>query len=60
MKRSYNRIIYDILTHAGSECGKTDLMTKSNLTSSQFQKYLKLLTEKKLICEYPDEKKENF
>jgi predicted transcriptional regulator len=52
MKRSSPDIIATILEAANGGTGKTQLLTKANLTSSQFRKYIDLLLEKELLAEY--------
>jgi predicted transcriptional regulator len=51
-KRSSPDIIATILDAANGGIGKTRLLTKANLTSSQFRKYIDLLVEKKLVAEF--------
>lgn len=51
-KRSGPDIIATILESANGGIGKTRLLTKANLTSSQFKKYIDLLVEKKLVAEF--------
>ena len=50
-KRSSPDIIATILEAANGGIGKTRLLTKANLTSSQFKKYIELLLEKGLLGE---------
>jgi predicted transcriptional regulator len=50
-KRSSLDIIATILDAANGGIGKTRLLEKANLTTSQFRKYLDLLLTKKLIVE---------
>lgn len=50
-KRSSPDIIATILEAANGGIGKTRLLTKANLTSSQFRKYIDLLLEKGLLAE---------
>lgn len=50
-KRSSPDIIATILESANGGIGKTRLLTKANLTSSQFAKYIDLLAEKGLLAE---------
>lgn len=52
MKRSSPDIIATILESANGGIGKTQLLTKANLTSSQFRKYINLLVEKELLAEF--------
>lgn len=52
MKRSSPDIIATILDAANGGIGKTRLLTKANLTSSQFKKYIDLLVEKRLVAEF--------
>jgi predicted transcriptional regulator len=51
-KRSSPDIIATILDSANGGIGKTRLLTKANLTSSQFKKYIDLLVQKKLLTEF--------
>ena len=51
MKRSSPDIIATILEAANGGIGKTRLLTKANLTSFQFNKYIDLLIEKELLAE---------
>ncbi|MEW6605285.1 MAG: winged helix-turn-helix domain-containing protein [Thermoproteota archaeon] len=51
MKRSSPDIIATILEAANGGIGKTQLLTKANLTSSQFRKYIDLLVAKELLAE---------
>lgn len=51
MKRSSPDIIATVLEAANGGIGKTRLLTKANLTSFQFKKYIDLLLEKKLLAE---------
>jgi predicted transcriptional regulator len=53
-KRSSPDIIATILNTANGGIGKTRLLTKANLTSSQFKKYIDLLMEKQLLAECED------
>ena len=48
-KRSGPDIIATILEVANGGIGKTRLLTKANLTSAQFNKYIDILVEKKLL-----------
>jgi predicted transcriptional regulator len=48
-KRSGPDIIATILEAANGGIGKTRLLTKANLTSAQFNKYVDILVEKKLL-----------
>ena len=50
-KRSSPDIIATILEAANGSIGKTKLLTKANLTSSQFTKYIQLLLEKGFLAE---------
>jgi len=50
-KRSSPDIIATILEAANGSIGKTRLLTKANLTTVQFKKYVDLLVAKKLIEE---------
>jgi len=50
-KRSSPDIIATILEAANGGIGKTRLLTKANLTSAQFKKYVDLLVAKKLLTE---------
>ena len=50
-KRSSPDIIATILEAGNGGIGKTRLLTKANLTSSQFKKYIELLVEKGLLSE---------
>jgi predicted transcriptional regulator len=50
-KRSSLDIISTILEAANGGIGKTRLLEKANLTSSQFHKYTRLLVAKKLLVE---------
>lgn len=50
-KRSSPDIIATILEAANGGIGKTRLLTKANLTSSQFRKYIDPLLEKGLLSE---------
>jgi predicted transcriptional regulator len=50
-KRSSPDIIATILEAANGGIGKTRLLTKANLTSAQFKKYVDLLVAKKLLAE---------
>ena len=49
MKRSGPDIIATILEEANGGIGKTRLLTKANLTSAQFKKYIDVLVAKKLV-----------
>lgn len=51
MKRSSPDIIATILEAANGGIGKTQLLTRANLTSSQFRKYIDLLVAKELLAE---------
>lgn len=54
-KRSSPDIIATILEAANGGIGKTRLLTRANLTSSQFRKYVDLLVGKRLLAEFnPD------
>lgn len=60
-KRSSPDIIATILDAANGGIGKTRLLTKANLTSTQFKKYIDLLVEKKLVTEFnPDSKGHSY
>lgn len=50
-KRSSLDIISTILEAANGGIGKTRLLEKANLTTSQFRKYSKLLVSKRLLTE---------
>ena len=50
-KRGSPDIIATILEAANGGIGKTRLLTKANLTSSQFRKYIDLLLEKGILAE---------
>jgi predicted transcriptional regulator len=50
-KRSSLDIISTILEAANGGIGKTRLLEKANLTTSQFKKYSRLLVSKKLLTE---------
>ena len=50
-KRSSLDIISTILEAANGGIGKTRLLEKANLTTSQFKKYIDLLTVKNLLAE---------
>jgi predicted transcriptional regulator len=50
-KRSSLDIISTILEAASGGIGKTRLLEKANLTTSQFRKYSRLLVTKKLLIE---------
>jgi len=50
-KRSGPDIIATILEAANGGIGKTRLLTKANLTTAQFRKYVGLLIAKKLLSE---------
>ena len=51
-KRSSPDIIATILDAANGGIGKTRLLTRANLTSTQFKKYIDLLVEKGLVVEF--------
>lgn len=51
MKRSSPDIIATILEAANGGMGKTMLLTRANLTTSQFKRYVDLLLEKELLTE---------
>jgi predicted transcriptional regulator len=51
VKRSGPDIIATILEAANGGIGKTRLLTKANLTSAQFRKYIDVLVAKKLVEE---------
>ena len=51
MKRSSPDIIATILDTANGGVGKTRLLTRANLTTTQFKKYVELLIEKELLVE---------
>ena len=51
MKRSSPDIIATILEAANGGIGKTRLLTRANLTSAQFRKYINVLIAKKLVEE---------
>ena len=51
MKRSGPDIIATILEAANGGVGKTRLLTRANLTTSQFKKYVDLLIKKDLLAE---------
>jgi len=53
-KRSSPDIIATILETANGGIGKTRLLTKANLTSAQFKKYVDLLVAKKLLTQVED------
>ena len=53
-KRSSSDIIATILESANGGVGKTRLLTRANLTSSQLKKYMDLLLEKELIARCED------
>jgi predicted transcriptional regulator len=53
-KRSSPDIIATILEAANGGIGKTRLLTKANLTSSQLKKYMDLLLEKELLAQCQD------
>ena len=53
-KRSRPDIIATILEAANGGIGKTRLLTRANLTSTQFKRYVDLLIEKKLLAECED------
>jgi predicted transcriptional regulator len=60
-KRSSPDIIATILEAANGGIGKTRLLTRANLTSSQFKKYIDLLVEKKLLSEFsPDSRSQSY
>lgn len=50
-KRNSPDIIATILEAANGGIGKTRLLTKANLTSEQFKKYIDLLISKELLIE---------
>ena len=50
-KRSSLDIISTIIDAANGGIGKTRLLERANLTTSQFNKYIKLLVSKKLLFE---------
>lgn len=52
MKRSGPDIIATILETANGGVGKTSLLTRANLTTMQFKKYVELLIEKELLAEF--------
>lgn len=51
-KRSSPDIIATILDAANGGIGKTRLLTRANLTSTQFKKYIDLLVEKGFVVEF--------
>jgi predicted transcriptional regulator len=51
VKRSSPDIIATILESANGGIGKTRLLSRANLTSSQFNKYIDLLMDKELLAE---------
>jgi len=51
VKRSSPDIIATVLEAANGGIGKTRLLTKANLTSFQFKKYIDLSLEKGLLAE---------
>ena len=53
-KRSSPDIIATILEAANGGIGKTRLLTKANLTSTQLKKYVDLLLEKQLLAQCED------
>jgi predicted transcriptional regulator len=53
-KRSSPDIIATILEAANGGIGKTRLLTKANLTSTQLKKYMDLLLEKELLAQCQD------
>ncbi|AFU58262.1 hypothetical protein Ngar_c13240 [Candidatus Nitrososphaera gargensis Ga9.2] len=53
-KRSSPDIIATILEAANGGIGKTRLLTKANLTSTQLKKYVNLLLEKQLLAQCQD------
>ena len=53
-KRSTPEIIATILEAANGGIGKTRLLTRANLTSAQFRKYIELLVAKRLLAESDD------
>jgi predicted transcriptional regulator len=53
-KRSSADIIAGILDSANGGIGKTRLLTKANLTSTQLKRYIDLLLEKKLVAQCKD------
>jgi len=50
-KRSETEIIYDLLSAAKKDIKKTRLMYKTNMTYTQFIKYLDVLMEKGLLAQ---------
>jgi predicted transcriptional regulator len=50
-KRSESEIIYELLSSAQEDIKKTRLMYKTNMTYSQFSKYLDYLIKKDLLEE---------
>lgn len=59
-KRSSLDIISTILEAANGGIGKTRLLEKANLTTSQFSKYSKILVTKKLLTETLDGGRQAF
>lgn len=59
-KRSSPDIIATILEAANGGIGKTKLLTKANLTSTQLKKYIDLLLEKELLAERKDRTSGHF
>jgi predicted transcriptional regulator len=53
-KRSSPDIIATILESANGGIGKTKLLTKANLTSTQLRKYMDFLLEKEFLAECED------
>jgi predicted transcriptional regulator len=53
-KRSSPDIIATILESANGGIGKTKLLTKANLTSTQLRKYMDFLLEKEFLGECED------
>jgi predicted transcriptional regulator len=53
-KRNSPDIIATILEAANGGIGKTRLLTKANLTSTQFKKYVDLLVRKELLMEFEE------
>jgi predicted transcriptional regulator len=53
-KRSSPDIIAEILESANGGIGKTKLLTKANLTSTQLKKYMNILLEKELVAQCKD------
>ena len=50
-KRSSADIIAEILESANGGIGKTQLLTKANLTSTQLKRYMDLLLKKELVAQ---------